>query len=140
MYQDRRALAREGVENQATTASENDDRDAGVPTRALPRQTITRLGAETNTLETPTPGADGQSDDPEAAKLASWWDDLSDVHRREAFGLAPQNPMPRWMVHSLRRAEISGLVQREGEPDDMPPWIAMPDHVARLIARRRRRG
>ena len=48
--------------------------------------------------------------------------------------------MPRWMVHSLEKAEIAGLIEREGEPDDMPPWIEMPAHVARLIARHRRHG
>ena len=76
----------------------------------------------------------------EAARLARWWDDLSEVRRHEVFGLAPHNPMPLWMVHSLEKAEISGLVEREGEPDDMPPWIEMPAHVARLIACHRRHG
>jgi hypothetical protein len=83
---------------------------------------------------------DGKCDDLEAARLDHWWSELSDAQRGEAFGLALHNPMPPWMVHGLKKAEISGLVERPGEPDDMPPWIAMPDHVARLIARHRRGG
>lgn len=85
-------------------------------------------------------GVDGTRDDLEAARLNQWWGELSDVHRNEAFRLAPHNPMPTWMVHSLEKAEISGLVERPGEPADMPPWIPMPDHVARLVARHRRGG
>ena len=83
---------------------------------------------------------DGKCDDLEAARLDHWWVRLSDAQHDEAFGLAPPNPMPPWMVHSLKKAEISGLVERPGEPDDMPPWIAMPHHVACLIARHRRGG
>ena len=83
---------------------------------------------------------DGKCDDPEAARLDDWWGKLSDAHRREAFSLAPHNPMPTWMVSSLQNAEISGLVARPGEPEFMPPWIAMPDQVARLVARHRRGG
>jgi hypothetical protein len=120
-------------------AVENDDCGAR-SSRALPRQTIARLGVETSSPDEEALVLEEQSADPEAARLARWWSDLSEAHRREAFGLAPQNPMPRWMVHGLEKAEISGLVQREGEPDDMPPWIAMPDDVKRLIARHRRRG
>lgn len=83
---------------------------------------------------------DGKCDDLETARLDDWWRDLSDAQRRKAFDLAPHNPMPPWMIDSLNKAEISGLVERPGEPDDMPPWIAMPDHVARLVARHRRGG
>ena len=118
----------------------NDNRGFERSGRALPRQTISRVGDEVSVPGLRSAGVGGDFDDPQAARLAQWWANLSDVQRREAFGLAPHNPMPRWMVHSLRRAEISGLAERQGEPDDMPPWIEMPDHVARLIARRRRRG
>ena len=81
-----------------------------------------------------------KSDDHEAARLDHWWEELSDAQRHEAFRLAPHNPMPRWMVSGLEKASISGLVARPGEPEDMPPWIPMPDHVARLVARHRRGG
>jgi hypothetical protein len=83
---------------------------------------------------------DGKCDDLEAARLDHWWGKLTDAERREAFALGPHNPMPPWMVHSLKKAEISGLVERPGEPDFMPPWIAMPHHVARLVAQHRRGG
>ena len=92
------------------------------------------LGGLARTLE----DVDGKCGDLEAARLDLWWGELSDAQRHEAFGLAPHNPMPTWMVHSLNKAEISGLVERPGEPDDMPPWIPMPGHVARLVARHRR--
>ena len=79
-------------------------------------------------------------DDPEAERLDRWWAELSDVHRQEAFALALHNPMPTWMVHSLNKAEISGLVEQPGEADDMPAWIPMPGQVARLVALHRRGG
>jgi glutamate/tyrosine decarboxylase-like PLP-dependent enzyme len=83
---------------------------------------------------------DGKCDDHEAERLDHWWDALSDAQRRQAFSLAPHNPMPTWMVASLQKAEVSGLVARPGEPEYMPAWIAMPEHVARLVARHRRGG
>ena len=83
---------------------------------------------------------DGNLDDPEGTTLELWWSDLSDAQRREIFGLAPRNPMPRWMVYTLRQAEVAGLVERADQPAYMPPWIEMPEDVARLVARRRRRG
>jgi len=83
---------------------------------------------------------DGKCDDLEAERLDHWWGELSDNQRRQAFSLAPHNPMPPWMVRSLQKAEISGLVERPGEPADMPPWIPMPGQVARLVARHRRGG
>ena len=97
------------------------------------------FGYQTVVSMTPV-SVDGNIQDVESSRLAQWWADLSYVHRREALGLAKHNPMPKWMVHSLKLAEISGLVERPNQPPDMPPWIEMPDDVARLIARHRRGG
>jgi hypothetical protein len=47
--------------------------------------------------------------------------------------------MPAWMVTSLLSARIPGLIEMPNEPADMlPPWFAMPNAVAELVARRRR--
>jgi len=101
---------------------------------------FTRSGDDVGTLPANRGAAvDDESAATEAERLATWWETLSNLQRREAYSLGQSTPMPEWMVTSLFDAQVPELVERPSDPPDLlPPWYAMPHAVAELVARRRR--
>jgi hypothetical protein len=74
----------------------------------------------------------------EIGRLTAWWIELEPKKRMAAISRRPGDPMPPWMVSSLKAAGVSGLVDQSGEHADVvAPWVPMPEHVAEFIGVRR---
>jgi hypothetical protein len=71
----------------------------------------------------------------ETQQLAAWWADLEPEKRQSAIKRRPSDPMPVWMLATLRAAGVSGLDdQSANRADVVPPWVPMPEHVANFLA------
>ncbi len=74
----------------------------------------------------------------QATSLDRWWSDLSPAQRELARQHSQTVPMSGWMVNTLRRAGVRGLVDLAILRDDLvAPCVLMPGDVGEFINCRR---
>jgi hypothetical protein len=68
------------------------------------------------------------------ANLVAWWVSLEPSEREVAVRRPISDPMPRWMVRTLRRSGVVGVVESPVSPDLVGPWFAVPAAVKEFLA------
>ncbi|MEY2582083.1 MAG: hypothetical protein QOE09_1932 [Ilumatobacteraceae bacterium] len=71
--------------------------------------------------------------------LELWWSNLDWRQRGAAMRRPAADPMPEWMVGTLRAARVPGLVETPiNEELIVGPWFALPATVNGFLAFQRR--
>jgi hypothetical protein len=66
-------------------------------------------------------------------RIAEWWEKLTEMEKRAVLRHRVSTPMTPWLVRSLQKADVPGLVEERHAPDIVPPCFLMPAAVADYI-------
>jgi hypothetical protein len=75
----------------------------------------------------------------QTARLDEWWNSLTDSEQGAIYRRDVLAPMAPWLVDSLLRAHVAGLVEQPRNSSDavIPPWFLMPRAVVEYVDQRR---